>query len=166
VSIRPFWRHSQISAPVITFRRPTSGTGRSTRRKVGLSERSPTFQSERYMNHGKTVQSNLGRGGVASPCGRSALIAAAHNRLAVFARWRQCARVSNTIPLAHRTHHPKRQIFRFRRFCTIYAAFSLYVTCTLRHSIPPPKKKICPFQRRGSEPYLMHGPVHFPNHHH
>ena len=143
MSIRPFWRHSQISAPVITFRRPTSGTGRSTRRKVGLSERSPTFQSERYMNHGKTVQSNLGRGGVASPCGRSALIAAAHNRLAVFARWRQCARVSNTrfLWLTALTI-PNGKFFGsdvFARFMPHFP-YTLHVHCAT--PFPPPKKKL------------------------
>jgi len=48
------------------------------------------------------------------------LVAAAHNRSTVFARWRQCARQSNTPFLEfHTTYRPKRQLDRFCRFCTV-----------------------------------------------
>jgi len=56
-------------------------------------------------------------------------MAAAHNRSAVFARWR-------TMLLARPTYHLERQLDRFSRFCMAYATFSLYVT--LRRTILPP----------------------------
>jgi len=71
-------------------------------------------------------------------------IAAAHNRSAVFAMWRQCARSSNTRFLDPTTLTiPKLEHNRFSRFCTADAAFSLYVT--LRHHISP--KIFAPFRR-------------------
>ena len=53
-------------------------------------------------------------------------IAAAHNRSTVFTRWRQC-RCPYTIPWAHHTHYPKRQLDRFSGFRTSDVTFSQYV---------------------------------------
>ena len=47
-----------------------------------------------------------------------------------------------TIAGAHRTHHLKRQLGRFSRFCTADATFSHYGTLYTIPSSPPPKKKL------------------------
>jgi len=49
-----------------------------------------------------------------------------------------------TIPLAHPTNHPKRQLDRFSRFCTADATFSLCYIAPTHSPHSPPSKKSCP----------------------
>jgi len=76
------------------------------------------------------------------------LIAAAHNSSTVFARWRQCACLSI---LVHPTHHPKRQLDQFSRFCARPMPHSL--CATVQHHC---SQNLPLTVRKDMDPHILH----------
>ena len=83
------------------------------------------------------------------------LIATAHNRSTIFARWRQCTWPCNT--WAHHIHHPKQQLDRSNCFCM---ADIPYMPYTLHCAAPSPQRYLrCLLKELNPIQHKIIGPI-------